>query len=87
MGKQKVNFLLTFVLFRELFERHDAQTIAAEEHQIWYTKRLSLRTVLAVHVLSLVLGCVDNPWFLSAKCGHHFEKYTPKIVLESGPFI
>ena len=46
--------------------------LTAAKHQIWYAKRLN--SVVVVHLLSLVLGCVVNPWFLNAKCGHRFDK-------------
>ena len=43
----------------------------AVEHQIRYTKRLNVPTDVAVQVV-LVLGGVVYPWYLNAKCGHHF---------------
>ena len=55
-------------------------------HQIRYTKHLNLPSVLAVHVVSLVLCCVVVPWFLSEIYGHNLESNKLKIEFEPGLF-
>ena len=44
------------------------------EHQMRYTKRVELSTDVTVQAVPLALGGVVYPWYLNAKCGHHFQK-------------
>ena len=57
----------------------------AVEHQIRYTKRVDLRTDVAVQVVPLGLGGVVCPSQLNAKCGHHFKKKLPKYRFKTRP--
>lgn len=67
-GKQRFYFLPNlFSVLRSL-------------QSVWYTKCLmNLPTVPAVQVVSLVVGCLVNPWYLNAKCVHQFEDNLLKL--------
>ena len=49
-------------------------------HQTLYTNRINLPSVLAVHMVYLVICYVVVPWFLTTNCDHHFENDKLKIV-------
>ena len=56
-------------------------------HQSRYTKRLNLPSVLAVHMVSLVIWYVAVPGFLTTNCDHHFENDKLKIEFDPGLFV